>query len=94
MEVCYSYPSLLCTTAREGDLRRLRALPTVKVGPQSYETVFQVYIFDKNKHLVALVFSNSVGSESAETWGTVFRALGMVLSCGVRGRTTVVNQDK
>lgn len=34
------------------------------VGPQSYGTAFEVVTYDKNMHLLPLVFAHFVGPES------------------------------
>lgn len=64
------------------------------VGPQSYGTTFEVVSYDGNNHVTPLCFAHYVGTESAESWETVFNAIGEVDGFDVAGRVTVVDQEK
>lgn len=64
------------------------------VGPQSYGTTFEVMVYDSNHHVVPILFSHSVGSESEETWSHVFKAVQKIPGFDVEGRVTIVDQEK
>lgn len=63
------------------------------IGPQSYETIFEVMWYDLNNHLVPLVFSHCVGTECYDTWHTVFINCDSIDCFHVPRRKTIVDQE-
>lgn len=64
------------------------------IGPRSYGTIFEVYWYDGNNHLMPYVFYYYVGTESYQSWSAVFRNCKEVKGFDVTGRTKIVYLEK
>ena len=63
-------------------------------GPQSYGTTYEVVVYDAKYNLVSLLFALTVATESEESWTIVFRNLKNVSGFDVKGRVTIVDQER
>lgn len=62
------------------------------VGPQSYDTTFEVVTYDKNMHLLSLLFAHFVGAECHKYWKIVLEECKNLEGFDDATRTTIVDQ--